>query len=127
MIAQWGAGMTTLRDALSAPFVFRTQTVPGPSSYVRTAAYPELGCEVSGETMPELLEALEIARVHLIVDTLAAGRPIAPLRPPIPHPELEALLARAGLAEWIERLDEPLPLDHSRLSAAAAPGPGAQS
>lgn len=99
----------TLRDALSAPFVFRSQTVVSDRSFDRTVAYPELGCEVTGEKMLEMIDELEIARVRSIVAAVAAGRPIAPLRPAVASAGIEDLLMQAGLDDWIPRLDDPLP------------------
>jgi hypothetical protein len=70
------------------------------------ASYPELGCSVRGEQILEMIEELELQRVHVLVEAVKQGRSVVPLRAPLADNGVEQLLARAGLEEWIPRLDE---------------------
>ena len=102
--------MATLRDLLTAPFLFRGESVPAESGgWTRVASYPELGCQVSGENMMEVVEELEVQRVRMLVAAVEHGDPIPSLRPSLADDGLEPLLRRAGLASWIAKLDEDPP------------------
>jgi len=99
--------MPVLRNLLEAPFTLRSETILAEDgSWLRTLTYPELGCRVEGEHMMELVEAIEIERVKCLIRAVERGAPIQPLREPLPDLDVEALLARAGLGEWIARLDD---------------------
>jgi hypothetical protein len=113
--------VTTLRDVLTAPFLFRGETVPGEDgSWVRTLSYPELDCVVRGDVVLDLLAELEVERVKCLVRRVEAGAPIRPLREPIESDGVEALLTRAGLADRIARLDEAVPLGRPEPPHAVA-------
>ena len=99
--------MPPLRDVLAAPFTLRSETVHlQDGSWSRTLTYPELGCQVRGEHMMELVEAIEIERVRCLIEAIEKGEPIEPVRRPLSNFGLEELLARADLADWIDRLDD---------------------
>ena len=99
--------MPSLRNVLAAPFTLRSETVYAEDgSWVRTLTYPELGCRVGGERMMELVDAIEIERVRCLIKAVEAGEPIRPLREPVGAYGVEDLLARAGLEDWIGRLDD---------------------
>jgi hypothetical protein len=99
--------MPPLRDLLAAPFTLRSETVHlQDGSWRRTLTYPELGCQVRGEHMMELVEAIEIERVRCLIEAVEKGGRIEPLREPLSDFGVEDLLARAGLDDWIERLDD---------------------
>lgn len=109
--------MTTLRDVLTAPFMFRSESLPLDSGgWSRVASYPELDCEARGEIMMDMLDELELRRVQVIVNAVENGDPVVPVRPPIADDGVEELLARAGLSEWIARLDEDVLLVARRSS-----------
>jgi len=102
--------MATIRDLLTAPWILRAETVLGDSDeWIRTAAYPELGCHVAGRDFLALLDELEVQRVQALLETVAAGAPPQHLRPPVPADGLEQLLDAADRGDWVARLDEPLP------------------
>lgn len=99
--------MPVLRDVLAAPFTLRSEAVHmDDGSWMRTLTYPELGCKVGGEHMMELVDAIEIERIKCLVRAVEKGESIAPLREPVSAHGVEDLLARAGLKDWIGRLDE---------------------
>jgi hypothetical protein len=99
--------MPLLRNLLAAPFTLRSETVHmDDGSWVRTLAYPELGCRVEGEQMMELVEAIEIERVRALIRAVENGEAIRPVREPIGDYGVEDLLVRAGLQDWIGRLDD---------------------
>jgi len=99
--------MPPLRDVLAAPFTLRSETVhTGDGSWTRTLTYPELGCQVRGEHMMELVEAIEVERVRCLIEAIEKGEPIEPIRSPLSDFGVEELLATAGLEDWIERLDD---------------------
>jgi hypothetical protein len=75
-------------------------------SWVRTLTYPELGCRVEGEHMMELVEAIEIERARALIRAVEKGERIRPVREPVSDFGVEDLLTRAGLKEWIARLDD---------------------
>lgn len=100
--------MVTLRDVLTAPFKFRSESLVSDGGWSRVASYPELGCEARGEQMLDVIDDLEIQRVRHLVKAVADGVSIVPLRPPISDSGIDALLERAGLSDWIPRLDEEL-------------------
>ena len=99
--------MPLLRDVLAAPFTLRSETIHREDgSWMRTLAYPKLGCRVGGEHMMELVETIEIERVRCLIQAVEKGEPIQPLREPVSSYGVEDLLARAGLKDWIGRLDD---------------------
>src|SRR5688500_3498348 len=99
--------MPVLRDVLAAPFTLRSETVHNDDgSWMRTLTYPELGCRVGGEHMMELVDAIEIERVKCLIRAVEKGESIEPLREPVGAHDVEDLLARAGLKDWIGRLDD---------------------
>ena len=99
--------MPLLRDVLAAPFTLRSETIyQEDGSWLRTLTYPELGCHVGGENMMELVEAIEVERARCLIRAVERGEPIQPLRDPLPDTDIEDLLARAGLDDWIARLDD---------------------
>ena len=56
--------------------------------------------------MMELVEAIEIERVRRLISAIDRGERIEPLRRPLSDFGLEDVLARAGLEDWIGRLDD---------------------
>jgi hypothetical protein len=99
--------MPLLRNLLAAPFTLRSETLHmDDGSWVRTLTYPELGCRVEGEQMMELVEAVEIERVRALIQAVEKGERISPVREPLSDFDVEDLLVRAGLEDWIVRLDE---------------------
>jgi hypothetical protein len=99
--------MPPLRDVLAAPFTLRSEALQmADGSWLRTLTYPELNCQVGGEHMMELVEAIEIERVRSLIQAIQRGERIEPIREPLSDFGVEELLARAGLEAWIERLDD---------------------
>lgn len=102
-----GGGRVLMRDILDAPFLLRCETIRRPDgSWARRVSYPELGVELEGDDTTDILAALEIRKIQRLVDTIELGSELPRLRDPVPHGDLEDLLTRAGLGEWIERLDD---------------------
>ena len=102
-----GGGGVPIRDVLSAPFLLRCETIRHPDgSWCRRVSYPELGVEVEGDDTTDILAILEIRKIRHLVDIIQFGHELPWLRSPVPHGGIEALLGRAGLGEWIERLDD---------------------
>lgn len=103
--------MPLLRNVLAAPFTLRSETqLMEDGSWLRTLTYPELGCRVGGENMMELVEAIEIERVRALIRAIDMGERIEPVREPLTGFGVEDLLVRAGLDEWIPRLDDDVPV-----------------
>ena len=103
------AGNATLREALDAPFIFRSETVETANGWIRTLSYPEIGCSVQGEDVIDLVDELETERLRAIVRLVESGTPPSTLRHgPFAETGIETALARAGLHEWIDRLDVPI-------------------
>jgi len=99
--------MALLRNVLAAPFTLRSETVlMEDGSWLRTLTYPELGARVEGEQMMELVEAIEIERASALIRAIEKGERIEPVREPLTDYGVEDLLARAGLKDWIARLDD---------------------
>jgi hypothetical protein len=56
--------------------------------------------------MMELVEAIEVERVRCLVEAIEKGERIGPVRRPLSDFGIEELLSRAGLQDWIKRLDD---------------------
>ncbi|MCL6636652.1 MAG: hypothetical protein K6T26_01775 [Alicyclobacillus sp.] len=99
----------TLREYLAVPYVLSSDSVYLEGGWVRRVAYPELpGCLVEGFETVRMLDELDALRIRQIVSWLDRGeRPPVP-RPPLPHADVEGLLARLGLDDLIPRLGEQL-------------------
>ena len=113
--------MPTLRDLLTAPFMFRSESLAMKSGgWSRVGSYPELGCSAKGENMMEVVDELELQRVRALVKAVEDGRTVVPMRAPLADEGVEQLLTRAGLVEWISRLDEEVPFAGDRSTPAAS-------
>jgi hypothetical protein len=99
--------MVALRKILAAPFVLRAETIVAPDgSWTRVVSYPEIGCRVEGSDLMAALEEIEVQRVRALVSAVELGASMSPLREALPDVGVADLLRSAGLAEWVDRLDE---------------------
>lgn len=102
--------MVALREILSAPFVLRAETTEAPDgSWKRVVSYPEVGCQVEGPDLMTALREVEVQRVRALVSAVELGASVTPLREAVPDAGVADLLHRAGLSEWVDRLDEQFP------------------
>lgn len=98
----------TVRDVLCYPFVLRSQSVETDGGvWFRKVSYPELGCEVSRESLEEALDELESEKIQAILRQLP-GIEFILEREPIPDPSIELQLDRLGATDLIPHLDDEL-------------------
>jgi hypothetical protein len=99
----------TLRDYLSVPYVLVVESYPeSDGDWARRAYYPELpGCVAESQKTIELFDALDRLRVRTIVGKLRDGAQVPVPRQPVPRLDVEDLLIRTGLTEFLGELDEP--------------------
>lgn len=100
----------TLRELLATPYITYVEALPNEDGvWVRKASCPELdGCFVIAPRAWEAIESLELFLTKYLVDRVATGKPV-------PRPQhraivedlsAEDLLERAGLGDWVAKLDD---------------------
>ena len=113
MTEQWlrAGRKLTVRDVLCYPFVLRSQSVETDGGvWYRKVSYPELGCEVSRESLEEALDELESAKFQVILENLPMLGFVVE-REPVPDPSIELQLSRLGITDLIAHLDDEIAAD----------------
>ena len=102
----------TLRELLTTPYITYVEALPNEDGvWIRKASCPELdGCYVLAPKAWDAILELERYLTEYLVDRVATGKPVPRPRHRAVVGDLSAedLLERAGRAEWIPSLDEPV-------------------
>lgn len=101
----------TLRDYLDTPYILFAESVQVDGEWVRKAGFPELdGCFVIAASTWDAVLELERFLPRYLVERLCAGKdvPRPAFRGTVGDVTAEERLEWAGLAEWKDKLDEPV-------------------
>ncbi|MDR7083273.1 hypothetical protein J2X01_002567 [Arthrobacter ginsengisoli] len=102
----------SLRELLTTPYITYVEAVPNEDGvWVRKASCPELdGCFVLAPRAWDAILGLERFLTEYLVDRIASGKPVPRPRHRAVVTDLNAeeMLERAGRAEWIPSLDDPV-------------------